>query len=170
MEAVRLDPASPIYHENLGRAFRKKGMWKEAERELSETARLVAQRHRGLDRARRRSARAQKKLDEAAAAFTTALALDPARRGGGRRPRRRRSRAEGKLAEAETALLKAVESNTKSPALWNNLGVVRVDRGAYRRRARGVPEGARRSTPASRPRRPTTPAPTELAALEKAAS
>ena len=37
----------------------------------------------------------------------------------------------GKLPEAETALIKAIESNTKSPALWNNLGVIRTQRGDY---------------------------------------
>ena len=37
----------------------------------------------------------------------------------------------GRLPEAETALTKAIENNAKSPALWNNLGVIRTQRGDY---------------------------------------
>jgi len=129
MEAVRLDPASALYHENLGRAYRKKSQWKEAERELAETARL-APNETAVWIALGQTRGAEKKLEEAATAYTTALALDPydeeAACGLGAT-----LRAEGKLAEAETALVKSLESNAKSPILWNNLGVVRVDRGAY---------------------------------------
>jgi tetratricopeptide (TPR) repeat protein len=129
MEAVRLDAASALYHENLGRAFRKKSMWKEAERELSETARLSPN-ETAVWIALGQTRAAQKKLDEAATAYATALALDPldeeAAAGLGAT-----LRAQGKLAEAEAALVRSIESNTKSPVLWNNLGVVRVDRGAY---------------------------------------
>jgi tetratricopeptide (TPR) repeat protein len=129
MEAVRLDAASALYHENLGRAFRKKSMWKEAERELAETARL-APNETGVWIALGSTRAAEKKLDEAATAYTTALALDPfdeeAAAGLGAT-----LRAEGKLADAEAALVKSLESIAKSPVLWNNLGVVRVDRGAY---------------------------------------
>lgn len=129
MEAVRLDVASALYHENLGRAFRKKSMWKEAERELAETARLSPN-ETAVWIALGQTRAAQKKLDESATAYTTALSLDPfdeeAAAGLGAT-----LRAEGKLAEAETALVKSIESNGKSPVLWNNLGVVRVDRGAY---------------------------------------
>jgi tetratricopeptide (TPR) repeat protein len=128
-EAVRLDPNSPVYHENLGRAYRKKGMWKEAERELAETTRLSPNETAAWSTLAQTRA-SEKKLDEAAAAYATALNLDPldeeAAAGLGAA-----LRAEGKLAEAEAALLKAVESNTKSPVLWNNLGVVRVDRAEY---------------------------------------
>jgi tetratricopeptide (TPR) repeat protein len=129
MEAVRLDPNSALYHENLGRAFRKKQMWKEAERELAETARLSPN-ETTVWAALAQTRVSEKKLDEAASAYATALAIDPldeeAAAGLGAA-----LRAEGKLAEAEAALLKAVEGNTKSPVLWNNLGVVRVDRAQY---------------------------------------
>ncbi|HKD19564.1 MAG TPA: tetratricopeptide repeat protein [Thermoanaerobaculia bacterium] len=129
MEAVRLDPSSALYHENLGRAYRKKAMWKEAERELAEAARLTPN-DTAVWGTLGQTRIAEKKLDDAAAAYATALALDPldeeAAAG-----LAAALRAEGKLAEAEAALLKAVESNTKSPVLWNNLGVVRVDRAEY---------------------------------------
>jgi len=129
MEAVRLDSTFPLYHENLGRAFKKKAMWKEAERELAETAR-ISPNETAVWTALGQTRVAQKRLDEAAAAFAAALALDPldeeAAAGLGAT-----LRAEGKLAEAEASLVKAVGDNTKSPILWNNLGVVRVDRAAY---------------------------------------
>src|SRR4029079_15097281 len=41
IEAVRLAGNHPTYHESLGRAYRKKGMLKEAERELTEATRLA---------------------------------------------------------------------------------------------------------------------------------
>lgn len=129
MEAVRLDPASALYHENLGRAFRKKSMWKEAERELAETARL-APNETAVWIALGQTRAAQKKLDEADTAYATALLLDPfdeeAAAGLGAT-----LRAEGKLTEAEAALVKSLDSNKRSPVLWNNLGVVRVDLGSY---------------------------------------
>ena len=129
MEAVRLDPNSATYHENLGRAFRKKSMWKEADRELAEAARLSPS-DTAVWGTLGQTLVAEKKLDDAAAAYATALALDPldeeAASG-----LAAALRADGKLADAEAALVKAVESNTKSPVLWNNLGVVRVDRAEY---------------------------------------
>lgn len=129
LEAVRLDPNSALYHENLGRAYRKKAMWKEAERELAEAARLSPN-DTAVWGTLGQTRVAEKKLDDAAAAYATALAIDPldeeAAAG-----LAASLRAQGKLAEAESALLKAVESNTKSPVLWNNLGVVRVDRAEY---------------------------------------
>jgi tetratricopeptide (TPR) repeat protein len=167
MEAVRLDPAPPIYHENLGRAFRKKLMWKEAERELAEAARLSPN-ETAVWAALGEVRVAQKKLDEAATAFSAALALDPldeeAAAGLGAA-----LRAEGKLAEAEAALRKAVESNTKSPILWNNLGVVRFDRAAYDgaieafQRALGIDAGFETA-------KANLARATELSVLEKAAS
>jgi tetratricopeptide (TPR) repeat protein len=129
MEAVRLDPNSALYHENLGRAYRKKAMWKEADRELAEAARLVPN-DTAVWGTLGQTRVAEKKLNDAAAAYATALALDPldeeAAAG-----LAAALRADGKLAEAEAALVKAVESNTKSPVLWNNLGVVRVDRAQF---------------------------------------
>ncbi len=129
IEAVRLDPASPVYHENLGRAFRRKSMWKEAERELSETVRLSPN-AAGAWTALGQTRVEEKKLDEASAAFSAALALDPldeqAAAGLGAA-----LSAEGRLTDAEAALGRAIESNAKSPVLWNNIGVVRTRLGDY---------------------------------------
>jgi len=167
MEAVRLDMTSALYHENLGRAFRKKAMWKEAERELAEAARLSPN-ETAVWAALAQTRAAEKKLDDAAAAYATALALDPldeeAAAGLGAA-----LRAEGKLAEAEAALAKAVEGNTKSPVLWNNLGVVRVDRAEYTlaleafERALAIDAGFEAA-------RTNLARATELTTLEKAAS
>jgi tetratricopeptide (TPR) repeat protein len=129
IEAVRLDPSSALYHENLGRAYRKKSQWKEAERELDATSK-VAPSDPAVWVALASTRSAEKNLDEAAAAYGTALEIDPldeeAAAG-----LAATLRAQGKLAEAETALTKSLSSITKSPALWNNLGVVRVERGQY---------------------------------------
>ncbi len=88
-------------------------MWKEAERELAETARLSPN-ETAVWSTLAQTRVAEKKLDDAAAAYATALALDPldeeAAAGLGAA-----LRAQGKLAEAEAALVNAVESNTKSP-------------------------------------------------------
>jgi tetratricopeptide (TPR) repeat protein len=166
-EAVRLDASSALYHENLGRAYRKKAMWKEAERELAETARL-APNETAVWTALGQARAAQKKLDEAATAYATALSLDPsdeeAAAGLGST-----LRAQGKLAEAEAALAKSLENNARSPVLWNNLGVVRVERGSY---AAGVEafqkalaiDASLESAKANLARA------SELASLEKAAS
>jgi tetratricopeptide (TPR) repeat protein len=129
IEAVRLDPSSALYHENLGRAYRKKAQWKEADRELTETAK-VAPGDAAVWVALGQTRSAEKKLDDAAAAYATAIEIDPldeeAAAG-----LAATLRAQGKLAEAETALTKALSSIAKSPVLWNNLGVVRVERGQY---------------------------------------
>jgi tetratricopeptide (TPR) repeat protein len=128
MEAVRLN-GTAIFHENLGRAFRKKKMWKEAERELAEATHLspndtAAWTALGATRAE------EKKQDDAATAFVSALSLDPLNEEAAAGLALVLADA-GKLAEAEAALVKAIESNAKSPVLWNNLGVVRVQRGSY---------------------------------------
>jgi len=126
---VRLDASSALYHENLGRAYRKKAQWKEAERELAETAK-VAPTETAVWVALAATRSAEKKLDDAAAAYATAIELDPldeeAAAG-----LAATLRAQGKLAEAEAALAKSLSSIAKSPVLWNNLGVVRVERGQY---------------------------------------
>jgi Flp pilus assembly protein TadD len=41
IETVRLAPTRAVFHENLGRAFRKKGMRREAEREIAFAARTA---------------------------------------------------------------------------------------------------------------------------------
>jgi tetratricopeptide (TPR) repeat protein len=129
MEAVRLNPANAIYHENLGRVFRKKGMWKESDRELSETARL-APKETAVWTALGRVRVEQQKPDEAAVAFSTALTLDPLSEEAATGLSGVLAAA-GKLPEAEAALSRAIENNTKSPVLWNNLGVVRTRLGDY---------------------------------------
>ena len=129
VEAVRLDPASALYHENLGRAYRKKAQWKDAERELAEAAR-IAPNDVDVWVALGQTRAAEKKLDEAAAAYTAALDIDPldeeAAAG-----LAATLQAQGKLAESEAALTTSLATIAKSPVLWNNLGVVRVERGQY---------------------------------------
>ncbi len=167
MEAVRLEPASALFHENLGRAFRKKRMWKEADRELTEAARLAPNETPvwtalGSVRAE------EKRLGEAATAYSTALSLDPLDEEAAAGLASALAE-EGKLTDAETALVHAIESNAKSPVLWNNLGVVRVERGTY---AAGIEafdkalalDGAFEAARTNRARAG------ELAALERAAS
>jgi len=127
IEAVRLDGSRPVYHENLGRAYRKKGMSREAEREFAEAARL-APNDAAVWTALGHVRADQKKVDEAATAFSTALSLDPASEDAATALGSVLADA-GKLVEAEAALVKAIEANTKSSVLWNNLGATRVRRG-----------------------------------------
>lgn len=72
----------------------------------------------------------EKKFGEAATAFSTALSLDPLDEEAAAGLAAALSE-QGKLAEAEAALARSIESNAKSPVLWNNLGVVRIERGSY---------------------------------------
>jgi tetratricopeptide (TPR) repeat protein len=129
IEAVRLDSSRAVFHENLGRVMRKTGMWKEAERELAEAARLDGK-EAAVWTALGQVRAEQKKFDEAAAAFSTALELDPLSEEAATALSSALATS-GKLEEAEAALAKALESNAKSPALWNDLGVVRTRRGNY---------------------------------------
>src|SRR6185369_7169741 len=76
-EAVRLSPQSPVFHENLGRAYRKKGQAAEAERELSEATRL-APNDASVWSALGHLRAEQKRFDDAAAAYRSAWNLDPA--------------------------------------------------------------------------------------------
>src|SRR4029079_14981138 len=71
-EAARLRAGEAAYHENLGRAYRKKGMAKEAEQELSEAARLGPP-HASLWSAVGHLRPESKNYDEARAAFASAL-------------------------------------------------------------------------------------------------
>ena len=131
-EATRARTGEAAYHENLGRAYRRKGMTKEAEQELAEAARLEASLGEvGLDWSAVGHLRAeQKNVDEARAAFTSALAVEP----GNEEAASGLAAAlvEGdKLADAETVLLKALEQSPASAVLWNDLGVVRMRRGDF---------------------------------------
>jgi tetratricopeptide (TPR) repeat protein len=167
IEAVRLDGSKAVYHENLGRAYRKKGMAKEAEREFAEAARL-APNDAGVWTALGQVRAEQKKVDEAATAFSTALSLDPANEEAATALGAVLADA-GKLGEAETALMKAIEANTKSPVLWNNLGATRVRRG----NTAGAIEAFQRALTMDAgfdAARANLNRATELAALEKAAS
>jgi tetratricopeptide (TPR) repeat protein len=167
IDAVRLDGSKPVYHENLGRAYRKKGMAKEAERELAEAARL-APNDAGVWTALGHVLAEQKKIDEAATAFSTAITLDPSSEEAATALGAVLADA-GKLAEAETALTKAIEANQKSPVLWNNLGATRVRRSNYA----GAIEAFQKALmmdAAFEAARTNLNRATELAALEKAAS
>ena len=73
---VRLDGARASYHENLGRAFRKKSMWKESERELADAARL-APNDAGVWTALGQVRAAQNRLDEAATAIPRRCRSNP---------------------------------------------------------------------------------------------
>jgi tetratricopeptide (TPR) repeat protein len=129
IEAVRLDANHPAYHENLGRAYRKKGMLKESERELTEATRLAP--NDAAPWIALAQVRAElKRPEDAAVAYTTALTIDPLSEEAATGLSAVLGAA-GKLPDAETALMKAIENNTKSPALWNNLGVIRTQRGNY---------------------------------------
>lgn len=167
MEAVRLDPARAVYHENLGRAFRKKGMLKEAERELSEATRLAPNETAAWTALAQVRAEL-KKTDEAAVAYGMALNLDPLSEEAATGLSAVLSGA-GRLPEAETALTKAIENNAKSPALWNNLGVIRTQHGDYAGAlvAFGKALALDSSFEAAKANQART---AELAAMEKAAS
>jgi len=128
MEAVRLAPTRAVFHENLGRAFRRKQQWKEAERELSEAARL-APNETGVWETLGEVRVQLKKPDEAASAFRAALDLDPGNEAAAAGLAGSLLDA-GRLADAETALVKALENNGRSAVLWNNLGVIRMRKGA----------------------------------------
>jgi Flp pilus assembly protein TadD len=164
---VRLDPGRATYHENLGRAYRKKGMLKEAERELDEASRLApddAAVWIALGRVRLEL----KNVDDAAAAYSTALKLDPLREDAAADLGALLAQA-GRLPDAEAALTGAIENNAKSPVLWNNLGVVRVREGRYEqaieafRKAIALDAGFE-------PAKANLARATELATLERAAS
>ncbi len=167
IEAVRLDGSRSVYHENLGRAYRKKGLSREAERELAEAARL-APNDAAVWTALGHVRADQKKVDDAAAAFSTALSLDPASEDAATALGSVLADA-GKLAEADAALVKAIEANAKSSVLWNNLGATRVRRG----NTAGAIEAFQKALsmdPGFDAARANLARATELAVLEKATS
>jgi len=167
MEAVRLAPSSATFHGNLGRAFRKKAMWREADRELSEAVRL-APNDAGSWLALGHVRQEQKKLEDAAVAFSTAASLDPLSEEAAIGLADTLA-ATGRLPEAETALAKSIESNEKSPILWNELGVVRVRRGNYAGAADAFRKALALDASLDQAKSNLVRA-GELAALEKAAS
>ena len=129
IEAVRLAGNRAAFHENLGRAYRKKGMKKEAERELGDAARLAPNdlsvwTTLGLLRME------QKRPEDAATAYASAFNLDPKSEEAAAGLSVALLEA-GKLEEAESALSRGLGSRPDSALLWNNLGVVRTRRGAY---------------------------------------
>ena len=129
IEAVRLAGNRAAFHENLGRAYRKKGMKKEAERELGDAARLAPNdlsvwTTLGLLRME------QKRPEDAATAYASAFNLDPKSEEAAAGLSVALLEA-GKLEEAEAALGRALGSRPDSALLWNNLGVVRTRKGAF---------------------------------------
>ncbi len=127
-EAAKLRREEPAYHENLGRAYRKKGM-KEAERELAEAARLGSG-SASLWSALGHLRAEQKNVEEARAAFASALEAEPGNEEAASGLSATLAEA-GKLDEAEAALVKAIEMNPGSSVLWNDLGVVKLRRGDF---------------------------------------
>ena len=129
IEAVRVGPQRAVFHENLGRAYRRQQKWKEAERELSDATRLApndtaAWATLGLLRME------LKKFDEAATAYRAALDLDASNEEAAAGLGSALANA-GRLPEAEQALTRSLEANPKSAVLWNDLGVVRSMRGSF---------------------------------------
>ena len=129
IEAVRLANSRAVFHENLARAYRKKGMRREAERELADAARLAPNdlsvwTTLGLLRME------QKRPDDAATAYASAFNLDPKSEEAAAGLSVALMEA-GKLQEAEAALTRALEGRPDSALLWNNLGVARTRRGAF---------------------------------------
>ena len=131
IEAVRLAPQRALYHENLGRAYRRQKKVKEAEREIAEATRL-APNELGAWTTLGHLRAEVKKPDEAAAAFRAALDLDPANEEAASGLGDALAAA-NRQPDAEAALAKAVEAIPRSAILWNNLGVVRALRGEYAR-------------------------------------
>ncbi|MGH9317111.1 MAG: tetratricopeptide repeat protein [Thermoanaerobaculia bacterium] len=129
IEAVRLAPQQPVFHENLGRAYRKQQKGKEAERELAEATRLAPNETAAwatLGHLRSE----QKRFEEAATAYRAALDLDPTSEEAASGLSVALAQT-GRFSDAETALSRTLESVQKSPALWNDLGVVRVQMGNF---------------------------------------
>ena len=129
IEAVRVAPQRPVFHENLGRAYRKQQKWKEAERELADATRLApndtaAWATLGYLRME------LKKFDEAATAYRAALDLEPSNEEAASGLGTALANA-GRLPEAEQAIMRALDAIPKSPALWNDLGAVRSMRGSF---------------------------------------
>ncbi len=129
IEAVRLSPQRAVFHENLGRAYRKQQKWKEAERELAEATRLAPNETSAWATLGHLRAQ-QKNFEGAAAAFRAALDLDSSSEEAASGLGDSLSEA-GRLPDAEALLIKVLESNPSSPVLWNNLGVVRTRRGSF---------------------------------------
>jgi tetratricopeptide (TPR) repeat protein len=129
IEAVRVAPQRALFHENLGRAYRKQNRLREAERELAEATRLAPNELSAW--AALGHVRAElTKYEEAAAAFHAMLDLDPVNEEAASGLGDALAEA-GKLPEAETVLSKAVESIPNSAILWNDLGVVRTRRAEF---------------------------------------
>ncbi len=129
IEAVQIASQRAVFHENLGRAYRKQGKLKEAERELAEATRLTPNETAAWSTLGHLRAE-QKKPEEAATAYRAALDLDPANEEAASGLGVALSEA-GRFADAEAMLVKTLETIPKSAVLWNNLGVVRTYRGAF---------------------------------------
>ncbi len=129
IESVRLAPPQAVFHENLGRAYRRQQKGKEAERELAEATRLAPNETAAwatLGHLRSE----QKRFQEAATAYRAALDLDPTSEEAASGLSVVLAQL-GRFSDSEAALTRTLESVPKSPALWNDLGVVRVQRGNF---------------------------------------
>jgi tetratricopeptide (TPR) repeat protein len=110
----------------------------------------------------------QKNVDGAAAAYGTALKLDPLREDAAAGLGALLADA-GRLPDAEAALTGAIENNAKSPVLWNNLGVVRVREGRYEQAIEAFHKAIALDG-GFEPAKTNLARATELATLERAAS
>ncbi len=166
-EAAKSRPQEAAYRENLGRAYRRKAMAKEAEETLAEAAGL------GTPSARLWSSighlRAeQKQMDQARAAFTSALEAEPGNEEAATGLAAVLVDA-GKIPDAETILLDALAVTPASGVLWNDLGVVRIRRGDFP----GAVEALKKALTAEKPPEPTAAnleRAEQLLALDRAAS
>ena len=129
IEAVRVAPQRAVFHENLGRAYRRQQKWKEAERELSDATRLAP--NDVASWSTLGSLRMElKHFDEAATAYRAALDLEPSNEEAASGLGTALANA-GRLPEAEQTIARALDGIPKSAALWNDLGVVRSMRGSF---------------------------------------
>jgi tetratricopeptide (TPR) repeat protein len=166
IEAVRVAPQKAVFHENLGRAYRRQQKWREAERELSDATRLAPNDTAAW--ATLGSLRMElKKFEEAATAYRAAFDLDPTQEEAASGLGTALANA-GRLPEAEQALTKALETIPKSAVLWNDLGVVRSMRGSFS----GAVDAFHKALafdPANEPAKTNLARAEQLAALDRAA-
>ena len=141
IQAVKLANARAAYHENLGRVYRKKKLWKEAERELAEASRL-APNEIAVWTALGDTRRKLNQAEDAATAYAAAFHIDPGSEeaaaglaaslvGRGQALRGRVRPAEGPRGAAGVG--NALEQSRSHAG----------SRGVLRRSGDGLPEGAR---------------------------
>jgi superkiller protein 3 len=110
----------------------------------------------------------QKNVEEARAAFASALEAEPGNEEAASGLAAVLAEA-GNFAEAESVLGKALETNPKSAVLWNDLGVVRMRRGDFGGSVEALHEALSLETPPAAAKANLDRA-EQLLALDRAAS